>query len=93
MQVIERYDRSGFVDYISLSALLLFSSNYDMSGNMLDYQDFTKCIDIDAGMTKRFELRGYNYEESYAYYKSKTIIGESYKKYKVEFQLKSYTYK
>lgn len=66
---------------------------YDMSGNMLDYQDFTKRIDIDAGMTKRFELRGYNYEESYAYYRSKTIIGESYKKYKVEFQLKSYTYK
>lgn len=28
MQVIERYDRSCFVDYISLSALLLFSSNY-----------------------------------------------------------------
>lgn len=28
MQVIERYDRAGFVDYISLSASLLFSSNY-----------------------------------------------------------------
>lgn len=66
---------------------------YDMSGNMLDYQDFTKRIDIDAGMTKRFELRVYNYEENYAYYKSKTVPGESYKKYKVEFQLKSYTYK
>ena len=66
---------------------------YDMSGNMLDYQDFTQSIDIDAGMTKRFELRGYNTEENYAYYKNETVPGESYKKYKVEFQLKSYTYK
>lgn len=64
---------------------------YDMSGNMLDYQDFTKYIDIDAGMTKRFELRGYNNEEHYAYYKNR--LYDEYKKYKVEFQLKSYTYK
>ena len=28
MQVIERYDHAGFVDYISLSASILFSSNY-----------------------------------------------------------------
>lgn len=64
---------------------------YDMSGNMLDYQDFTKHIDIDAGMTRRFELRGYNHEEHYAYYKNR--LYDEYKKYKVEFQLKSYTYK
>ena len=52
---------------------------------------FTKRIDIDAGMTKRFELRGYNYEEHYAYYKNR--LYDEDKKYKIEFQLKSCTYK
>ena len=28
MDTIARYDRAGFVDYISLSASILFSSNY-----------------------------------------------------------------
>lgn len=65
---------------------------YDMSGNMLDYQDFTKKLKIDSGMIRRFELRGYNYDKYYAYYRSKTASGAS-NLYKIEFQLRSYTYK
>lgn len=77
-------------DIVSVTGRMIY---YDMSGNMLDYQDFTERVHIDAGMTKRFALRGYNNEEHYAYYKSQTIPGEEYKKYKVKFQLKSFTYK
>lgn len=77
-------------DIVSVTGRMIY---YDMQGRMLDYQDFTKRVDIEAGMTKRFDLRGYNYEENYAYYKSEVMSSASYKKYNVKFQLKSFTYK
>lgn len=55
----------------SISGRIIY---YDMSGNMLDYMDFTKDVTIDAGMAKTVSLKGY----------------ETSHEYKVKFELKSY---
>lgn len=91
-------------DYINHNASASFKNNtnhpisqvtgrmiyYDMNGNMLDYYDFTKAVNIDAGMVKNLELPGYGHNDHYAYYKSQLYPLDHNRKYKVSFELKSY---
>ena len=62
-----------------------------MNGNMLDYRDIIKDITIEPKMSRSIQIPGFGTDEHYAYYKSDTFYSQQ-RKYKVQFELKSYKY-
>ena len=61
----------------------------DMSGNQLDYEEFTKEVSIAPGMTKKIDVSAYEHNRSYHYYKSESRPGGS-PSFKIKFELKDY---
>ena len=57
-----------------------------------DYRDFTKEITIEPKMSRACTIPGFGVDEHYAYYKSDSFFSQQ-RKYKVKFELKSYTIK
>lgn len=69
---------------------VVFQITYlDMSGNPLDYEDFTREVSIAPGMTKKLDIPAYEHRRNYHYYKSENMPGGS-PAFKIKFQLKEY---
>ena len=61
----------------------------DMQGNQLDYNDFTRAVDIAPGMVRKVDIPAYEHDRWYSYYKSEASSSSPHR-FKVKFQLQSY---
>lgn len=61
----------------------------DMSGNELDYEEFTRRVNIAPGMTKKLDIPAYEHSRNYHYYQSENMPGGS-PSFKIKFHLKDY---
>lgn len=62
---------------------------FDMAGNQLDYEDFSRDIDIAPGMSRQLEVPSYQHRKFYSYYKSEALSSEDHR-FKLQFKLLSY---
>jgi len=60
----------------------------DMSGIELDYEEFSKKVNIAPGMTRKLNISAYEHGRNYHYYKSEGLYDNT--SFKVKFQLKDY---
>lgn len=61
----------------------------DMSGKQLHYEEFSKKVSIAPGMTRKINIKAYEHNRDYHYYKSKKGYGDS-PAFKIEFKLLDY---
>lgn len=62
---------------------------YDMAGNQLDYEEFSSHIEIAPGMTRKLNIRAYEYPRNYSYYKSESSYSSPHR-FKIKFELIGY---
>ena len=61
----------------------------DISGKQLHYEEFSKKVSIAPGMTRKINIKAYEHERNYHYYKSENLPGGS-PAFKIEFKLLDY---
>lgn len=61
----------------------------DMTGKPLDYEVYTKKVDIAPGMTRQIDIPAYEHERNYSYYKSESMSSSPHK-FKIRFELQNY---
>ncbi len=75
---------------VEIKNVVFLITYLDMSGNELDYEEFTRNVIIAPGMTKKIDIPAYEYERWYHYYKSEGAAGKANTSFKIKFQLKDY---